>query len=669
MADPKNPTPKTSISNSVRNSVHNILQQNKDQVMQNSSDFRSASDKTARDSKAIAAASAMYRATKDATFKPADNLVKDYYAAAAHIAELRGIKPDNSGNFSDEQYKNELSPENILKAYAGSMAHSHGEQAFETLVKPAIQSAYTDSENNEDTAKEIPQELLNLGNITLKTDSDFFSLNEEEQKNYLASVGDFERDRLTKELEKNSKSKSSEKDDKTKNAGEFNFMDDPDWGRKEDEEIKIEQGDIIDYLMKEVILKGASWTLDKFVAAPAGVILYESLHGVHYGVTKPAWEKASQFLGGVKDATVRGAKAGWNGVFKNKDKEQTAEEKEVENKRKEGFLLLSGEYEKRIKEINDHISAFDGEDWKTLSLIEKELANHRNILADTGILIYEKDGVSKTIPYKDPYNKENLTKRQEDLDAEQIETINARLNPQNDPETQKKIEDQYKKAVETIHQSVRDREERTITDGEVNGFADAFKYAQTKSTHKIEHRPEIEKTFALQGLFAAHYNQFMLSQEIIKNPSILDDPKSIREFSEKNYEEAAKIFAGVYTGKNNPKNISCEALVAEAASLVEKSKNGKPVENTIEATYSPKQNRGPVAFADAFNNMTLEEMYTKQLINLERRETELTAQQQTTDNVRNRINQIKQQIKTPNNEELKKFKVGDIRTKNTERAN
>ena len=133
MADPKNPTPKTSISNSVRNSVHNILQQNKDQVMQNSSDFRSASDKTARDSKAIAAASAMYRATKDATFKPADNLVKDYYAAAAHIAELRGIKPDSSGNFSDEQYKNELSPENILKAYAGSMAHSHGEQAFETL--------------------------------------------------------------------------------------------------------------------------------------------------------------------------------------------------------------------------------------------------------------------------------------------------------------------------------------------------------------------------------------------------------------------------------------------------------------------------------------------------------------------------------------------------------
>ena len=671
MADPKTPTPTISMSDTVRSRVQSVLQQNKEQTTQNAASFRAISDTTARDSKAITAAAAMYRATKDSSFKPSDEQKRDYYAAASKIAELRGIKPDNDGNFSDEQYKNELSPENILKAYSGSTVHSHGEQAFETFIKPAIQSAYTDkNENNEEVVVTPPSAIMDMGNISLKTDDDFLSLSEEEQEKYLASVGDFEKDRLEKVKSEAKEEASSSKSDKTKNAGEFNFMNDPDWGHKDDEDLKIEQGDIIDYLMKEVILKSASWTLDKLVAAPVGVALYETLHAAHYGVVKPGAEKTLQSLGSLKDAIGRGMKAGWNSVFKDKDKKLTPEEQEKENKRKEGFLLLSGEYEKRVKEINYHINAFDGNDWKTLSNRMKELANHRNVLTDEGIVIYEKDGGSRTIPYKDPYNKENLTKIQTNLDIEQIETINARLNPQNNPETRKKIEEQFKRSVETMHQSVRDGKPRSIKDGEIDGFAEAFKYAQAKSTHQIEHRPEIEKTFALQGLFAAHYNQFMLSQEVIKNPSILDDPKSIKEFSEKNYEEAAKIFAGVYTGKNNPKNISCEALVDEAAALVERSKDGKPLENTIEAIYSPKQNRGTVAFSDAFNDMTLEDMYTKQLTNLERREAELTAQQQSTDNIRESIEQTKKRLNDPNKEELKQTKVGDIkRTPNIGRTN
>lgn len=656
MANPKTPTSTNSSSNIIRNSVQAVLQQNKDQTIQNATRFQTISNTTLRDSRAITAAAAMYRATTS-SFKPSDEQKRDYYAAASKIAELQGIKPDNDGNFSDEQYKNELSPENILRAYSGSITHDNGEQAFETFIKPAIQSAYTDKENNEDVAVTPPSAIMEIGNISLKTDEDFLGLSEDEQDKYLASIGDFEKERLTKERNKAKESY------KTKNAGEFKgFTNDPDFGNKDDEDLKIDSGDIIDYLMKEVLLKGASWTLDKFIASPAGIIVYETVHGIHYGITKPAKEKSLEKVTSCWDSFLN--------IFRTKDKNQTSEEQKANEERTVLFKNLSANYIERIDDINKHINYYTSNDWELLSKKQRLLAKHFNIITDNGIITYNKEEKqSKTIPYKDPYNKENLTKIQENIDNEQIKTINERLNPQNNPETRKKIEDQYKKAVETIHQSVRDGKEHTITDGEVEGFAKAFEYAQTKSIHKIEHTPAIETIFAQQALFASHYSQFILSQELLKNPHTFDNEQNVAELSVKSNEEAAKIFADVYTGKNNPRSISCEALVAEAASLVEKSKNGKPVENTIEATYSPKQNRGDVAFSEAFNNMTLEEMYTKQLINLERRETELTAQQQTTDNVRNRINQIKQQIKTPNNEELKKFKVGDIRTKNTERTN
>ena len=76
------------------------------------------------------------------------------------------------------------------------------------------------------------------------------------------------------------------------------LMDDPDWGKPLDDKFDIQQGDFIDFLMKEVVLASAAWTGNK-VCGIGGYALYKggsSFYHWAWGGIKKGWNKADEAL-------------------------------------------------------------------------------------------------------------------------------------------------------------------------------------------------------------------------------------------------------------------------------------------------------------------------------------------------------------------------------------
>lgn len=95
--------------------------------------------------------------------------------------------------------------------------------------------------------------------------------NELEKKGF--DVSEIEKARLTSD-------KSSDDDRSAANTGRDKagkvkgLMDDPDWGKPLDEKFDIQQGDFIEFLMKDVVLASAAWTGNK-VCGSLGYVAYK----------------------------------------------------------------------------------------------------------------------------------------------------------------------------------------------------------------------------------------------------------------------------------------------------------------------------------------------------------------------------------------------------------
>ncbi len=109
----------------------------------------------------------------------------------------------------------------------------------------------------------------------------------------------FNVDEIKNKVETAKATKSNDKpsgNDGRDNAGHVKgLMDDPDWGKPLDDKFDIQQGDFIEFLMKEVVLASAAWTGNK-VFGVAGYGLYKggsSLYHWGIGGIKKGYDKWS----------------------------------------------------------------------------------------------------------------------------------------------------------------------------------------------------------------------------------------------------------------------------------------------------------------------------------------------------------------------------------------
>ena len=246
----------------------------------------------------FSAAVSMYRqqnAPESKPFTPTEEQRKTFEEAQKNIAQERGLNPED------------LKPLDVMKQaafdYHKELDISNNEQA-KTDLQDEIKALY---EKHESQPEQTPQNLSSaISNIVFYTDEDFKSLNEEDQQKYLESISEYggEKDRLEKLLES---LKESENDDEKSSFGLKNTDEDPGILKTSDEDYKSKKGDIIDWMMDEVIMASIDWLGNRCVdfAAP---IVYASADAIWDVTGRNLWKNKKKLWDKTGGKLYRSAK-------------------------------------------------------------------------------------------------------------------------------------------------------------------------------------------------------------------------------------------------------------------------------------------------------------------------------------------------------------------------
>lgn len=178
----------------------------------------------------------------------------------------------------------------------------------------------------------------------------------EEKYKELAEKG-FDVDEIKNKVETaktTSKKQTPKGDDGRKNAGKVDgLMDDPDWGKPLDDKFDIQQGDFIEFLMKDVVLASAAWTGNK-VFGITGYGIYKSgswaWHKLakkkekgedkYYEDKKKSDEKLKKTVDEINNTNL------YSGVLKHDDKTNSFAKKILDARKK---LLTEAEQSPEVK--------------------------------------------------------------------------------------------------------------------------------------------------------------------------------------------------------------------------------------------------------------------------------------------------------------------------------
>ncbi|MBR2923029.1 MAG: hypothetical protein IKC10_06925 [Alphaproteobacteria bacterium] len=302
-------TTASNVRNSVNTMIVNQVAENKKQNNTNSSSNSAPTGQnTAPANKSenlsiFSAAVATYRqqnAPKDKPFTPTEEQHKTFEEAQRIIAEKRGIEPK------------ELSPMDVMKQAAFDYhKETNDNQRANNDLQEELKSSY---ENHQENPEPTPTNVSSaISNIVFYTDNDFLDLSEDDQQKYLESISDYgaERDRLEKLLESQKQSNNNDDEKSSLQLGKTDK--DPGDPGSSEEDYKSKKGDIIDWMMDEVIMASIDWVGNRCVdfATPllygsadilwqgaklGGSKLWKYTGGKLWDATEPARERVKQSI-------------------------------------------------------------------------------------------------------------------------------------------------------------------------------------------------------------------------------------------------------------------------------------------------------------------------------------------------------------------------------------
>ncbi len=585
---------------------------------------------------AINAVAAVGRAQTDANYKTTltPEILRTYANAVETFAQKRGITPaGENGVFTEDQKTKEFTPEEMIHFFSKDLIDSaksdKERESFKADIDTSIKDVYEDTPVPESITKSVYNYL---------SDEMILSMTDEEREE------EFKKDPTLSN--RYDEIKSSNQEDLERNAGRADTMRDPDWGHdKGDDNFKIEQGDIIEYLMKEVILSSAAWAGNR-TAGFVGTFAYELGASIHHECL-PGYRKARNSID-----------KWWENLWAD-----TSLSSEEIKKRKNTLtdLLGQGEVEKeRLKDILPKEK--NSEEEKQVDQIIRKLQSHYLVLEDDGVLLPCKKGEGVNSPdrkksYKDFDLKANeeeakkiaeiLGKKLENFSSETVDgktlyTIDGKtylqhLQKQSDiqkieemkaflpDEDPKKIEEWVTAYYKTKEEGVRNNDDSKIIkmQKENPSYFIALSYGKT-----------INQYNAQSEYFSITYSQFMLLEEYRKNPEsdLLGDPKKLEIFMNKSKLEAQAIFHSKHKERQDPKKKasvpSINAMIEQMEKLVEKSDEAlkKGSKEKIENPYSkqrPKSQKKAESIVNAAKEESVEDFLEGIKNNLDREEQEL----------------------------------------------
>ena len=518
-----------------------------------------------RNSRLLQASTAMYRATKDRNFKPSQEQIKDFAAACEIIAEKRGIATQKDGSYSKEALNNELSPKALMQVYAAQTLKDSGENdASRQQIGADLKAGYGEGE--------LPQEVLEVQQVPpsyadIMSDDDILAMtNEEERNQIIAGMSPLDQDRLNKKLEDKKKAEDKAFEE---NAGEARRRrDDPDWAKDDDNDnFKIEQGDIIEYLMKDIILASAAWAANK-AAGLGGIVLYETASGIYKHAIHPAgqytgkvisdqWNNLKKALFGKKENENTEAMEIFDDVIKRHDSiVEESKKRQIESEEETKKLTECIDY---LRNINSNFVVFGDDDDK----IYKQ--------SKTG---WKEESFKEIKPSVPEELKESWKMYRDANRKEQLETLKKKFPNEN-------IETWFDQQIKFEEDYVRTQGKPTIEEPRRLDPDDKYFNALTEiradQNMRLDIIKEINAFDHQMELFAAYYSTYKYIELYRQNPEnkTLSNREEVDTFLKNAHLEARQIFltAEKQRRMGNLNISSRETLVDEAEQMMKTSRN------------------------------------------------------------------------------------------------
>lgn len=591
-----------------------------------------------RNSRLLQASTAMYRATKDRNFKPSQEQIKDFAAACEIIAEKRGIATQKDGSYSKEALNNELSPKALMQVYAAQTLKDSGENdAARQQIGADLKAGYGEGE--------LPQEVLEVQQVPpsyadIMSDDDILAMtNEEERNQIIAGMSPLDQDRLNKKLEDKKKAEDNAFEE---NAGEARRRrDDPDWAKDDDNDnFKIEQGDIIEYLMKDIILASAAWAANK-AAGLGGIVLYETASGIYKHAIRPAGQYTGKVISdqwnnfkalfGKKENENTEAKEILDDVIKRHDSiVEESKKRQIDSEEKTKKLTLFNDY---LRNINSNFVVFGDNDDK----IYKQ--------SKTGW----KEENFKEIRPSAPEELKELWKMYRDANRkEQLETLKKKFPNEN-------IETWFDQQVKFEEDYVRTQGNPTIKEpaDPGNKYFNALTEIRADQNMRLDIIKEVNAFNYQMELFAAHYSTYKYIELCRQNPEnkTLSNREEVDTFLKNAHLEARQIFLTAEKQRRigNSNISSRETLVDEAEKMMKTSRNlaekkdKKPVKDKFRSIMGEEQisEDNVKTLLSEYKNPDPAERYAAEMFNCDALEREQRLNKEDLNERRKRLNESK----------------------------
>jgi hypothetical protein len=535
-----------------------------------------------------------------------------------------------------------------------------GRQAVADEIKDVYDDDAEKSQPVVDSIKDVPPFL---------EDEQILVLPEKEREIYMKDPVDAAR--LQKKM---NSQKSGENKDLGKITGEVkNNMEDPDWGHKDDDDFKIEQGDIIEYLMKDVILASAAWAGNR-VAGFAGSLGYELGRGCWHLAKKCAWRPATK---PVKDLWHKTREV-LNGNEKlrkklKKDKDALKRFEALNDKLAEDYAVSIGQAKTMQDDYINHPHP-------EMEKLFRQLAKHYVLIGDDALIFpMDKDirGYKRSHTYNEILGKQEtpeavdqfkntLHTMQKNFDQAilngMLEKEKAALGRDLTPNEINEITEWQKQYNTNCEDTVRNNG-NTINDPDPARFGDHKQsYTESKNELMVQLylRPQME-IFKAQTLeFATNYSHYMLLEERRKNPdaTLFQDEAEQARFLDTYKREAEVIFYKAEQQRRTDKSIPSREDMLEMSSKMydsslkllkdEKYKNAVP--NTILNKLGPKLNlptdeNTKDSIIDDAKKISAQQFMEDERNNLDREERSLIQQRQLNSERGRKLNELKTRLK------------------------
>ena len=632
-------TPNRTVADNIRGNVSRLVSQDLKQtpvkpLVQSLNTLPAAE----RNSRLLQASTAMYRATKDRNFKPSPEQIKDFAAACEIIAEKRGIATQKDGTYPKEALNNELSPKALMQVYAAQTLKDSGENdASRQQIGADLKAGYGEGE--------LPQEVQEVQQVPpsyadIMSDDDILAMtNEEERNQIIAGMSPLDQDRLNKKLEDK---KKAEDEAFEENAGEARRRrDDPDWAKDDDNDnFKIEQGDIIEYLMKDIILASAAWAANK-AAGLGGIVLYETASGIYKHAIRPAGQYTGKVISdqwnnfkalfGKKENENTEAKEILDDVIKRHDSiVEESKKRQIDSEEKTKKLTLFNDY---LRNINSNFVVFGDNDDK----IYKQ--------SKTGW----KEESFKEIRPSAPEELKELWKMHRDANRkEQLETLKKKFPNEN-------VETWFNQQIKFEEDYVRTQGNPTIKEpaDPGNKYFNALTEIRADQNMRLDIIKEVNAFNYQMELFAAHYSTYKYIELCRQNPEnkTLSNREEVDTFLKNAHLEARQIFltAEKQRRMGNLNISSRETLVDEAEQMMKTSRNlaekkdKKPVKDKFRSILGEEQisEDNVKTLLSEYKNPDPAERYAAEMFNCDALEREGRLNKEDLNERRKRLNESK----------------------------